>query len=613
MDIQTGSDDRNFDAALQREMEYLLASEMFRKSPRLSQLLAYLVGATLRGEGETLKSYTVAVDGLGRSPDFDAQADSYPRVQVMRLRNFLASFYARYEPVGDLCIYLLPGSYRVRLAKFAIAYPDIVTRSGRRRLNDEMPYPTASAQVADDRSGSTPLPQPDGDEVQRPASTAPSNAAPAAEPRIGPFRQLRLPEIARWQAISLGITAAFAILLILFAPGNFILHGESGPKPDPAQVPTILISDLASPRDLASRELAVEIHHALENGIAQSWVVDPLGSLEGGTATHPDYRLDASLARSGDAGHILLAELVARSDGRIIWSKRLPIQPSVPIPDQLDSLLAQIASPLGVIGKRQFRLAKGRELNGVTCLLAAHSLVSEQNYALRIPVKRCLQHPFANERLEAVRLANLAQLTVQDSILAVRPIPFAKAEGLARRAIDSDDGEVSGYSVMAWLKYIRGQCDAGNGYAANALALNSFEPSMLTFLANFAVECGSSDGARLVQKAFGVRDAGSAVSRLAIVQLALKNDRLDVLATIGGAKPSELNAKDPAFLLSEAILAAYTGDIGSARQRWQSFVALRNRPGATPEALLDDIVFSKTGRAKTIEYLRTTGVIGASA
>ncbi|MEN9392683.1 MAG: hypothetical protein RLZZ104_1026, partial [Pseudomonadota bacterium] len=111
MNMHDLSDDRSFDAALRREMEYLLASSMFRKSPKLSQLLAYLVGATLRGEGETLKSYTVAVDGLGRAADFDAQADSYPRVQVMRLRNFLSSFYARYEPVGELCIYILPGSY----------------------------------------------------------------------------------------------------------------------------------------------------------------------------------------------------------------------------------------------------------------------------------------------------------------------------------------------------------------------------------------------------------------------------------------------------------------------------------------------------------------------
>ena len=45
MDMHDLSDDRSFDAALRREMEYLLASSMFRKSPKLSQLLAYLVGA----------------------------------------------------------------------------------------------------------------------------------------------------------------------------------------------------------------------------------------------------------------------------------------------------------------------------------------------------------------------------------------------------------------------------------------------------------------------------------------------------------------------------------------------------------------------------------------
>jgi len=81
--------ERSFDTALREEMEYLLASETFRKSPKLSQLLAYLVGATLRGEGEALKSYTVAVEGLGRDPDFDAQADSYPGYRSCACETFL--------------------------------------------------------------------------------------------------------------------------------------------------------------------------------------------------------------------------------------------------------------------------------------------------------------------------------------------------------------------------------------------------------------------------------------------------------------------------------------------------------------------------------------------
>jgi len=495
------------------------------------------------------------------------------------------------------------------MAKFAIAYPDLVTRNGRRPLVDEPPYSDATAEHSHS-------PDPSHAAREEPRQTRPELAdvgSSVTHVDTASVPRFRLPELARWQAISLGIAALAAVMLLLFAPGNFILRGANVPRPDTAKAPTIAISELASPGDLASRELAVEIHHALENGIAQSWVVDPLGSIEADGAASADYRLDSSLARSGAKGHILLAELISRSDGRIIWSKRMPIQPEVSVPDQLDSILAQIASPLGVIGKREFHLAKNQELSGVSCLLAAHSLISEQNYMLRVPVKRCLQRPLDNERLESVRLANLAMLTVQDSILAARPFPFAKAEGLARRAIDSDTSEASGYSVMAWLKYVRGQCDAGNGYAASALALNSFEPSMLTFLANFAVECGSDAGTRLVQKAFQARNAGSAVSRLAIVQLALKNDRLDVLSTIGGAKPSELNAKDPAFHLSEAILAAHSGDIDTARQRWQSFVALRNRPGTDAEALLNDIIFSKTGRAKTIDYLRTKGVIGASA
>ena len=73
-----------------------------------------------------MKSYSVAVEGLGRAPDFDAIADSYPRVQISRLRKQLAAHYARHHVAGrKICLYLQPGSYLVRVAGLATAYPDL--------------------------------------------------------------------------------------------------------------------------------------------------------------------------------------------------------------------------------------------------------------------------------------------------------------------------------------------------------------------------------------------------------------------------------------------------------------------------------------------------------
>ncbi|MEE9432956.1 MAG: hypothetical protein V3V15_01800 [Sphingorhabdus sp.] len=42
-----------------------------------------------------LKSYTIAVEALGKPCDFDPQLDSYPRVQMGRLRRMIDAHYAR--------------------------------------------------------------------------------------------------------------------------------------------------------------------------------------------------------------------------------------------------------------------------------------------------------------------------------------------------------------------------------------------------------------------------------------------------------------------------------------------------------------------------------------
>ena len=55
---------------------------------------AIVVDKTLAGDGGSIKAYSIAVDVLGRPPDFDPQNDPIVRVQARRLRNLLEQFYA---------------------------------------------------------------------------------------------------------------------------------------------------------------------------------------------------------------------------------------------------------------------------------------------------------------------------------------------------------------------------------------------------------------------------------------------------------------------------------------------------------------------------------------
>jgi hypothetical protein len=119
---------------MEAELESVLADPSFVRSPVLARLLAYLVERTIGGEAQSLKSYAVAVEGLGRSPDLDPQVDTYARVQVVRLRKALDSYYASAGAPHGQRLLIDAGSYGVKLvpnahgtsrrpARFALALP----------------------------------------------------------------------------------------------------------------------------------------------------------------------------------------------------------------------------------------------------------------------------------------------------------------------------------------------------------------------------------------------------------------------------------------------------------------------------------------------------------
>jgi hypothetical protein len=76
-----------------RELQAVLRSPLFSRSPTLSHLLQYLCEKTFAGESEQIKEYSIAVDVLARPDSFDQDTDSIVRVQANRLRKRLDAYY----------------------------------------------------------------------------------------------------------------------------------------------------------------------------------------------------------------------------------------------------------------------------------------------------------------------------------------------------------------------------------------------------------------------------------------------------------------------------------------------------------------------------------------
>lgn len=99
------------------ELASVLASDAFRRSPKLSRLLSYICEKRFRGESDQVTEYSIALDVLGRAADFDPQVDSVVRVDFHHLRKRLKSFYENGGKDHSLEIQVPHGRY---LPEFAV-------------------------------------------------------------------------------------------------------------------------------------------------------------------------------------------------------------------------------------------------------------------------------------------------------------------------------------------------------------------------------------------------------------------------------------------------------------------------------------------------------------
>lgn len=94
-------------AAIWNAVERLCRSRTISGCTRLTQLLAFVVASTLRGESAYLKETTIGVYVFGRDPDYDPKVDTIVRSQAWRLRAKLRKYYAS-EGANDPVIIDIP-------------------------------------------------------------------------------------------------------------------------------------------------------------------------------------------------------------------------------------------------------------------------------------------------------------------------------------------------------------------------------------------------------------------------------------------------------------------------------------------------------------------------
>jgi hypothetical protein len=109
----------NLSAEEKREaLDLVFQSQTFSRSDRLKSLLRFICEAEIEGRSGDLKEYSIAIEALGKPPEFSPGEDSSVRSRAYELRRKLEKFYATEAPYATVRIEIPKGSYLPHFIRF---------------------------------------------------------------------------------------------------------------------------------------------------------------------------------------------------------------------------------------------------------------------------------------------------------------------------------------------------------------------------------------------------------------------------------------------------------------------------------------------------------------
>ena len=574
-----------FDTKLTAEANAVLTNAAFLRSPVLSKLLRYLLNETVKGHGDALKSYAVAVDGLGRPETFDSASDSSARVQMVRLRKALESHYAQHGPTDDQCIYLQPGSYRVRLGKLATAYPSLY-----RPLSDTNNVAGGLTGIA--VADLTPA-VPDSDS---------NPAVPVASKSRFGFK-------ARNVLVGTGVAIGLAAALLVWFGWHQLDQRKALSISPVLELMPIENADavaLAQPARIVSSVFADGLpRFKLARVSVLSDPDDALLTSGGATA----YRLFTQIEQRDPQSYSVFLRLADTGSSTTIWSREvsIPNQPEA-IANTLAPILAEINGPFGAIATHSMTVQYDTESGGYPCLIKYFAFLRTRDRDMQSRVAACLQKTGDEPRMRATILAARAffALETEDS-QSNFPLALFKANKLAQLAVAADPDDGAARYAMARIAYFRRDCVTARYYTRQAVEANPNSPIIIGNLASLANQCAYKDAGKLLDRAFLIQGASNANGRLLLVLASISQGRTDRIAELSEMTASRSGTEKANYYLTETLIAAAQKRPNDAARNWTAFSRALPPNLKTPNQKLQRIILSPAMRGRLVQYLAANG------
>ena len=545
---------------IRRALEVVLASEMFRSSPQLGAFLRYVVEATLRGESERLKGYTIGVEALGRSERFDAQIDPIVRVEATRLRRTLGRYYAG-PGAADPIVFELPrGGYipaiRRRHAADSRAAPTQAASDSPRRWPRPRPWQVtlAVASLIAVTIVAVIALRHQADEAGRVEATVERSGGPAFDGPLQPGNgkpTLTIPPI--------------PILGARTAPGAPRPHRSFEPSLTEKLRVALARFDTLNVVGSPSEESASPASRASPEAMA-------------------DYRLIGSGEFLEDGSVTGRVRLVDVAENTVVWSRTLgPFGPTTDFAAIEDAIVSQLATtlpgPFGVIyaNERRKQIATGAGDPRYRCLVEAAESFRSFDPVQHRRARACLELLTVRDRGFATGFAYLAAIYLREyRIFAVARNDVSlldRALRSVRQAIELEPQSARGYHVMLNVLAFSGDLAAGLAAGEKAVALNPYDMLIVgDFGGNLVFNGETERGVAILMRA---TEPGTVLPSWYNLYLFLAcylgNDTAGASRHAGQITTNTY----PLGLLARTLVAVANGNPELARKTYEQLVALR--------------------------------------
>jgi TolB-like protein len=459
------------------QLERMMASDDFNRSPQLGAFLRFVVEAVLQGKSDRIKAYTIGVDVLRRDAKFDPQLDPIVRVEATRLRRTIDRYYAGLGADDAIRIDMPRGSYIPTFSRRP-ALPGVTAHSSTLDRFWSMRLLLVAAVALIVIAVVVALSQ----------RRVPAPGVAAAPPGTA-------------QPTAAALPPGNGLPVLMMPP--FAVSGTPGPRSMAAGSLQETLSNAFTHFDLVNVQLESADHQAAAGSEATP-----------ARDANADFRFSGSVEYADDGAARLLFRLIDLADGSIVWSRAIDrvlggddkAAAEERIVRELAGILLQ---PFGVI----YAYQRAKVLNGTLtdpryrCLVEIIDSFRSFDPAQQERGRDCLEQLTVRDPGFALGFSYLAAVDLREYLydFGQRPgdaPPLERGLTAARRGVELNPESSRAYEMVFVIQFARRELNAAFDAAAKAIALNKYDMRLL-----------GAYGARLI--ADGDIDTGLATLRQA--------------------------------------------------------------------------------------------------